>query len=585
MNRGPFGKLVLRKGTVLPALVLLCFAGRAAAQLTVNVVDDNGVPITNGFRWTLEEDNSYGVKKTALDGPWAGPAGGTIQYPGTPSPNAPYVPGGVNESYTLSVNVHHSHAIVACTGDTALPMPDPALLPQGYAGAPSSVTISAANCPAYVPTKNYMVSVLPWHSSAAGTPANAQTGWSMSGRNVAAGQLTTTVVVHAFPQPTGQITALVFEDNQSINGAYDQPDEHGLSNFKYIIADPAGPMLQNAFADPIGTTYLYQCSNSVNVGGAIVKQPIDCGTGLPVVQGHQPQFQYDPVTNLPVRDFVGDGNVYSCPGGTNFAAYTPYQLANCIDPYTLAPMGIGEAVVRYLPQNKYTLEPVPPANGVPCGDTANSSACADMLLTATLEGTRGNDAWIRAGEPRYNISLGQLNWLVFYGFVHPMNGLSKLPGPKTGTIQGQVVYTHDSHPPLSAGLLSPGPPVPNAYVGLNNLSGSDEQVYTAACDPVTGKFQITGVPPGTYQIAVWDKPINMIIDYRTVTVTAGATVDLGYTNPSDAIAVFGWFGTLTGSVFYDANGDGHRDSPIGEPGIPATPVNVRYTDGSFWERR
>ena len=59
----------------------------------------------------------------------------------------------------------------------------------------------------------------------------AQTGYSMSGRNIAAGQTNAIVTVHSFPHPTAQITTLVFEDNQSINGAYDMPAEHGLSNF------------------------------------------------------------------------------------------------------------------------------------------------------------------------------------------------------------------------------------------------------------------------------------------------------------------------------------------------------------------
>jgi hypothetical protein len=92
--------------------------------------------------------------------------------------------------------------------------------------------------------------------------------------------------------------------------------------------------------------------------------------------------------------------------------------------------------------------------------------------------------------------------------------------------------------------------VPNAYVGLNNLSGNDEQVYTAAANPNTGQFTIFGIPPGTYQLAFWDKPINAIIDYRTVTIADGQTVDLG------PVPVYGWFGTFTGTVFYDNNGNG-----------------------------
>src|SRR5262249_10629283 len=148
---------------------------------------------------------------------------------------------------------------------------------------------------------------------------------------------------------------------------------------------------------------------------------ITCGDSAALNQGDQADFLIDPDSGVPVVDFLGDGTLQTCPGprgpsGTD--GYTAYQRANCVDPYTLAPLSIGEAVVRFSPRNKSPTEPVPPPSGTTCGATAPSNNCSDMLLTATLEGTRTNDAWVRAGEPRYNITLGQLNWLVFYGFVH-----------------------------------------------------------------------------------------------------------------------------------------------------------------------
>ncbi len=75
--------------TTLVVLLGLLMAGPAAADIAVNVNDDAGNPITNGFRWLLELDNSYGIKKTAPDatGPWAGPAGGVpVPLPGHPEP-------------------------------------------------------------------------------------------------------------------------------------------------------------------------------------------------------------------------------------------------------------------------------------------------------------------------------------------------------------------------------------------------------------------------------------------------------------------------------------------------------------------
>ncbi len=255
-------------------------------------------------------------------------------------------------------------------------------------------------------------------------------------------------------------------------------------------------------------------------------------------------------------DYMGDGNLKTCPTGN-----TAYDAANCTDLDTGAPLTSGEAVIRFLPANKYTIEIVPPDND------------PNWFLTATLEGGRTNDAWVRAGEPRFNITLGQLNWLVFYGFVKAMPMTLPLGTDPGTTITGQVVYAHDMHPPLSPGL-SPGLPVPECYVGLNNLSGADEQVYTAACN-ADSTFSISNVPPGSYQLVMWDTPINAIIDFRNIVVQpGGGTIDLG------KVAVYGWFGTYMGSVFNDTNRNGFRDP--GEAGIPNQIVNIRFTDGSMY---
>lgn len=555
---------------IITALLLFggFFQGETEA-FVLNVIDDNGQVVSSGFRWLVEEDNTYGST------PWIPNQPGAL--PGMKNPNAPYVNGGANPSYSLGVNIHRSHAPVLCAGDTAVdaahpdsygPPTAPSSVTGGYDGAPSSITIDGTTCPGYNPAKQYIVSVLPWHTAGG-------SGYMMSGRNIAAHQNSINVIVHNFPMPTAQLTALVFEDNQPINGALDQPAEHGLANFQLLLSDPAGQVMQDAFAYPVGTTYKYKysCTAPACIGPNV---PADAD-GNPLPQGQQPEFQLD-ADGFPVVDFMGDGTLTSCPGGDP-STYNPYQKANCIDPYTLVPMTTGEAVVRYLAADKYTIEPIPTRAGTFCDPLAPSgfstTDCSDMLLTATLEGTRGNDMWVRATEPRYNINLGQLNWLVFYGFVHPMNNLASVPlTGSPGSISGQVVYAHDAHPPQSAGL-SPGLPVPDAYVGLNNLSGNDEQVYTAACDPNTGQFSIPGVPPGNYQLVMWDKLINAIIDFRTLTVASGQAVNLG------PVSVYGWFAHVTGKVFNDVNGNGFPNS--GDAGISNLLINLRYTDGSFYK--
>jgi hypothetical protein len=529
---------------------------RALADIAVRVVDDAGNPVANGFRWLLEEDNSYGA------------------VPGRPTPNAAQgaVPG--NPSYTLGVNIHRSHAPVVCAGDTA---PGNEAADSTIVATPGAdvVTIGAVSsdgtlCPGYTSSKKYIVSVLPWHTSPAGVSPNSQTGYGMSGRNVAVGQTEVRVVVHVHPMPTAQITVLVFHDNQPLNAAYDQPEEVGLGGFGLLFSDPIGKTMQDAWANPLGSTYVYKCpipdpATGLNRPGGVDSSG-NC-TGVPLLQEQQPVFAYDE-DNLPVVDFLGDSTLTTCPGPTPGAnplgGYTPYQRANCVDPYTLTPLAAGEAVIRFLPANKYTIEPIPPGSD------------PDWILTGTLEGTRGNDAWVRASEPRYNITLGQLNWLTFFGFVKPMNNLASVPNPggaALGSITGQVVYVHDAHPPLSPGL-TPGLPVLNAFVGVNNLNGNDEQIYTAPANPATGEFSITGVVPGTYQLAFWDLQIQAIIDYRTVTVAPGQTLALG------PVSIYGWFGTYIGSVFSDANSNGRREPA--EVGIPNVPVNIHFTDGSLY---
>ncbi|MBI5496162.1 MAG: hypothetical protein HY904_14160 [Deltaproteobacteria bacterium] len=530
-----------RAASTAAFLVAVLAGSNAAAEIKVTVMDETGALVTNGFRWLLEEDNSYGAR------------------PGVLSPSAPLGAEPGDPSFTLGVNIHRSHAPTVCAGDTApangvvtFP-PTPAVL----AGPGAAVaTIDTDNCPGYDPARKYMVSVLPWHTSPTGTPTTAQTGYTQSGRNVAAGQTAVTIVVHTFAVPTAQITVIVFADTQPINSAYDQPAELGLPGFDLILSDPIDKVMQDAFANPVGTTYQFRYTTPDG-------RPADA-TGAAVPQGGPIQFVLDE-EGAPVVAWLGDGSLRTCPGTTKpVGSYTGYERANCIDPYTLQPLAAGQAVIRYLVGGKYTIEAQPPPSD------------PDWILTSTLEGTRGVDTWPRASEPRYMITMGNLNWLTWFGFVKPVNNLASVPNPSNAalsSISGQLVYAHDMHPPLSPGL-TPGLPVPYGYVGINNLNGNDEQVYTAATDPATGAFSVDGVVPGTYQLVFWDKQLNAIIDFRTLVVAPGQNIALG------PVSVYGWFGRYIGSVFMDNNRNGFRDPS--DPGIPSVPVNLHFTDGSVY---
>ncbi len=514
-------------------LLLAALASSTARAFTVEVKTEgpNGtlVPIQAGFRYLIEEDNSFHAT------------------PGVATPSAPWP----DPSNTLAVNIHKSHAPVVCTGDTQT-------LSAGPLRWASSVdTATNPDCK-IDPARRYMVTVLPWHVDPLFYPAKQpngpwfanQSGYTLSGRNVAPGQQVVEVVVHAFPVPTSQITVLVFMDSQPINGAYDQPAEQGLGGFNLLLTDIVGKMMQDAWGNPVGTSYQVLRETPPGCTGP-------AGYCKPLKgPGGAYRFVTDPLTGLPVIDYTGNGTLTTCPTGD-----PAYDAANCTDLDTGAPLTPGEAVIRFLAPNKYTIEPIPPAKD------------PDWLLTATLEGTRGNDAWVRAAEPRFNITLGQLNYLVFYGFVKKMPMTLPSRTGARGTLKGQVVFAHDMHPPLSPGLAV-GAPVPNCYVGLNNLSGADEQVFTAPCN-ADSTFSIANIPPGLYQLVTWDQDIDAIIDFRNVTIPpAGGVVDLGQ------VAVYRWFGSLRGSVFFDANANALREPS--EQGIANMRVNARFTDGSLY---
>jgi hypothetical protein len=56
-------------------------------------------------------------------------------------------------------------------------------------------------------------------------------------------------------------------------------------------------------------------------------------------------------------------------------------------------------------------------------------------------------------------------------------------------------------------LIQPGEPQSGAWVGINNLNGNDELIYAAPCD-ADGNFNISGLPPGIYQLVIWDENLD-----------------------------------------------------------------------------
>lgn len=239
-----------------------------------------------------------------------------------------------------------------------------------------------------------------------------------------------------------------------------------------------------------------------------------------------------------------DGN----PGGsTPLGNPIPGSGGNCLTDDN------GDVVIQNLPRGKYEVIAVPP-NGTP------------WVQTTTIEGTHVLDAWLEEGSSGYSPREGFQTPAVWIGFVRPR----LWPAPGTGTIRGRVLTTVEWTPPVNPLVL--GQPVDRPYIGVTDIGGNDDMAFLARGNP-DGTFEIPFVPPGVYQLAFWDEPLDYIMSFRTVTISAGQTVDLG------DLGIPRWFGWLSGHVFQDYDEDGVRDP--GEPGIPAFDLDTRFRDGTI----
>ncbi|HYE35904.1 SdrD B-like domain-containing protein [Methylocaldum sp.] len=235
------------------------------------------------------------------------------------------------------------------------------------------------------------------------------------------------------------------------------------------------------------------------------------------------------------------------------------------------PLGIiktdanGVALIKNLVPAKYTIFVIPPTG-------------SDWHQTATIEGTKGVDAWVKSNEPPFFTEFGPPGHHVFIGFVNKLNDTTVLNGGST--ITGKVVNLHTSRPPEFP--FYNGHPFPNCWVGLNDLAvGEGQAVYAQPCN-ADSSFSIPNVPPGNYQLVVWDEALDIIFASHGVTVSGDGTCN----TPDGScdlveVPVFDWFSRLEGSVFFDANGNGFRDA--GEVGMPDQNINLRFRDGSIYQ--
>ncbi|HEX9898185.1 MAG TPA: hypothetical protein VGC81_03110, partial [Candidatus Methylomirabilis sp.] len=343
-----------------PLLVLALLVGAPFSSVygfTLQVATSDGTPVA-GFRWLVEEDTTHAV-----------------------------VPG-VRVPTPLSVDIHRSYAPVVAKGHSA--------------AATATVDVPA--------DKRYAVSVLP------------DAGFTMSGTNVAVGQNSVRVVVNAHLLPTAQISILAFEDHDPINNGPDTPQmaiggtEVGLPGFSVLVADPGGQISQDAFGNPLGTTYLQDAQ----------------GNFLPDAEGN------------PQVDQIGTGIILTGADGM--------------------------VLVKYLLPGKYGVRLVPPAgsNWVQT-TTIEGSPTVDAWVKADEP-----QLLVEFGPAFNHIFMGfvdrtQLPWAL----NPPVPG----PGETFGSISGQIVSNHTSKPPAIQSFA--GAPVEECFVGLNDTTATTDKGLVA----------------------------------------------------------------------------------------------------------
>ncbi|MET0166739.1 MAG: hypothetical protein ABW318_17255, partial [Vicinamibacterales bacterium] len=216
----------------------LLFTIAAQAAITVNVVDQNAIPIAGGFKWLLEQDNTHppepGVHK-AVD---------TVD---------------VNNN-TLGIGIHRSHAPVVAAGVSA-----------GNSTTISTIPLPGGNVP--LPPGRYFISVLPHgdRSTCTGTFDMGGTAVAITATNP---NPTVTVYARRGVIETAQITVKVFHDILPLNNAPDvaeidpanttNPYLETMEGFTVTLTEQAGDIVVDAFGNKLATTYQF---NDLNGNG------------------------------------------------------------------------------------------------------------------------------------------------------------------------------------------------------------------------------------------------------------------------------------------------------------------------------
>ncbi|MDB6162017.1 MAG: multicopper oxidase type 3 [Gammaproteobacteria bacterium] len=500
-----------------------------AAPVTVNfprgsglklaVLDaTTGAPITD-YSWTIQEDLTFKHDTN-----------------GTPSLS----------TRTLGTSFHTSHMPVFATGCVGDNSCGTGQTVRGRAAASLLRPSSSIADVKLDPTKNYYISILP--GDAADPVVNGGNGHIMGGAEVskllvahlptAGADSDLTIRLQPSPLTPAQLSIFVYEDNSPTNGQNDL-NEQGLGGFAIILMDPAGRT-----GDPAGQQ-TYDAAN-MPLSNALLGAP-----GCPDDQN----LKTNGAATSGATHLVGV--VYTCPN-------VPQGYTGDPADYALA----GHALIKNLTPARYDVIAHP---------SADREAAGQMWLqTETLEGTPAQDAFTGINEPSYFQEFGPPGFHTTIGFVNS-KGFAPLTG--TGSITGRVTNQHMSRPSDvtlwdsgSYDLLSST----FCQVALNSQGGTGPTIAVTACDP-KGGFKLDKVPPGAYELAIWDYWLDQIIQTEAVTVAPGQNVTVGNNNGN--VPVLSWFTQYDQNIFLDANRNGIYDA--NETGISNVPLTVRYRNGSI----
>jgi hypothetical protein len=576
------------QGTVAATTATATLTFPSATGLHIAVVDgqDKTTPVTD-YRWIIEEDRTFYINPACTTNP--PPSGCPTFSAGTASGLVPTFGTNFHTSYMPVVAagcVGPSGAVACETGQSLLGVP--AVCDIGNGVCRTDASQQAPLDPSQVhldPTKRYYISILPGDAGNSFENVNSclnnptpSCGHGMGGAPIAcvpaapavtctatsgAFPTSVTVLVQPNPFPPSKLAVFVFEDDFPLNGEQDggggidvlSPNEPGLGGFNITLFDDAG-----GTGDATGQmTYdMFNMPLSNGLAGTI-----DPSTGLDAcpISGVNQNLGFDGT----VSPTGITGTIVTCP---------KYES----DMTTLSPLA-GQAIVPNLMPGRYGVVATPAADRIARGE--------EWLQTNTLDGQKAHDSFLRIGEPSFFQEFGPAGYHVSIGFANPsiINGRKlyicngtdpNLSGTNcTNSVTGTVTTERMSRTPDER-LYSSGDnssfAFTQCYVSFGDPDGED--FAFAKCDS-NGQFTLSGLPDGDWRITVFDQWNDMLVDGLStpVRLANGATVNLGQ------IATNQWQANIYTTTFFDANGNGVRDS--NEDGLSLVATNNRFRDGSY----